>query len=204
MSKESTSKELKSKKHESQNQKSTRNLFIFITGFVCVVALLFNAQRVLAHEGITVGEYTIEIGWLSEPPIVGQQNAIVVNVSTTSDEQPVEDVSGLTVTVSYGGQEKLLTLQPLGEDTPGQFIAPVLPTVPGQYALKLGGSLGGTPADVEVEPEEVAPADTLQFPSTESTDPSASAAAVNWMNYLSLLVGLIALVLAVMALQKRS
>ena len=183
---------------------SKRNLFIYIAGFVCVMSLLFNSQRVLAHEAITVGEYTIEIGWLSEPPIVGQQNAIVVNVSRTSDAQPVEDVSGLTVTVSYGGQEKLLTLQPLGEDTPGQFIASILPTVPGQYALKLGGSLGGTPADVEVEPEEVAPADTLQFPSIESTDPSASAGVVYWQNYLSLLIGLIALVLAVMALQKRS
>ncbi len=181
---------------------SKRNLFI--AGLVSLVALLFNAQRVLAHEGITIGEYTIEIGWLSEPPIVGQQNAIVVNVSRTSDEQPVEDVSGLTVTVSYGGQEKLLTLQPWGEDTPGQFIAPILPTVPGQYTLKLGGSLGDTPADVEVEPEEVEPADTLEFPSIESTNQNAGTAAVNWMNYLSLLVGLIALVLAVMALQKRS
>jgi hypothetical protein len=159
---------------------------------------------VLAHEAITVGEYTIEIGWLNEPPIAGQQNAIVVNVSRTSDEQPVEDVSGLTVTVSYGGQEKLLTLQPLGEDTPGQFIAPILPTVPGQYMLKLGGSLGDTPADVEVEPEEVEPADTLEFPSIESTNQSASTAAMNWLIYLSLLIGLIALVLAVMALQKRS
>jgi hypothetical protein len=179
-----------------------RNLLI--AGLACLIALLFNAQMVLAHEAITVGDYTIEIGWLSEPPIVGQQNAIVVNVSTTSDEQPVEDVSGLTVTVSYGGQEKLLTLQPLGEDTPGQFIAPILPTVPGQYTLKLGGSLGDTPADVEVEPEEVEPADTLQFPSIESTNQSASTAAMNWLIYLSLLIGLIALVLGVMALQKRS
>ena len=169
---------------------SKRNLFI--AGFVCLMALLFNAQGALAHEAVTIGDYTLEIGWLSEPPIVGQQNAIVVNVFTTSDEQPVEDISGLTVTVLYGGQEKLLTLQPLREDTPGQFTAPILPTVPGQYTLKLGGSLGGTPADVEAEPEEVAPADTLQFPSVESTDQSASAAAVNWMNYLSLLIGLIA------------
>src|SRR6186997_1097056 len=114
-----------------------RNLSI--AGLICLIALALNFQLALAHQSITVGDYTLEIGWLSEPPIVGQQNAIVVNVSTTSGGQPVEDVSSLTVTVSYGGQDKTLTLQPLGEDTPGQFVAPIVPTVPGQYTIKLGG-----------------------------------------------------------------
>ncbi len=148
-----------------------KKLFI-IGGLLAIIALVLNFQLAFAHESITVGDYTIEVGWLSEPPIVGQQNAIVVNVST-SDGQPVEDVSGLTVAVSYGGQNKTLTLQPLGEDTPGQFIAPILPTIPGQYTLNLGGKLGDT--DVKV---------------------------LNWLIYLSLLIGLIALGLGIMALRK--
>jgi hypothetical protein len=166
------------------------------------IAVLISYQTVFAHESITVGDYTVEVGWLSEPPIVGQQNAIVVNVSTTSDEQPVEDVSSLTVTVSYGGQEKALTLQPLGEDTPGQFVAPILPAVPGQYTVKLGGALGDTTVDAEVEPEEVQPASTLQFPSVASEEQSANLGVLNWLIYISLLIGLIALVLGVMALRK--
>ncbi len=174
-------------------------------GLLSIVALLLNFQLALAHETITVGEYTLEIGWQSEPPIVGQQNAIVVNVSTTSDEQPVEDVSSLTVTVSYGGQDKTLTLQPLGEDTPGQFIAPILPTVAGQYTLKLGGSLGDTAVATQVDPEEVQPADALAFPSVasaESAQQSVDLGMMNWLIYLSLMVGLIALVLGVMGLRK--
>ena len=174
----------------------------FSAGLFAIVALLLNFQLAFAHESITVGDYTVEVGWLSEPPIVGQQNAIVVNVSTTSDEQPVEDVSSLTVTVSYGGQEKALTLQPLGEDTPGQFVAPILPSVPGQYTVKLGGALGDTTVDAEVEPEEVQPASTLQFPSTASEEQSANLGVLNWLIYISLLIGLIALVLGVMALRK--
>ena len=169
-----------------------------------LILLILNFQLALAHESITVGEYTVEIGWLSEPPIVGQQNAIVVNVSTTADKQPVEDVSTLTVTISYGGQNKILTLQPLGEDTPGQFVAPILPTVPGEYTVILGGKLGNTAADAETHVEEVQPANTLQFPSVNSEQQSIDLGVMNWLIYLSLLIGMIALVLGVMALRSKS
>jgi len=174
----------------------------WFAGLIAVIALVLNFQLALAHESITVGDYTLEIGWLTEPPIVGQRNAIVVNVSTTSDGQPVEDVSALTLTISYGGQSKELTLQPLGEDTPGQFVAPVLPTVAGQYTIQLGGRLGDTAVDAEVELEEVQPADTLQFPSVQSAEQSADLGMMNWLIYLSLMIGLIALVLGVMALRR--
>jgi hypothetical protein len=169
---------------------------------LALIALLTGYQTALAHETITAGDYEIEIGWLSEPPVVGQQNAIVVNVSdmSTAEARPVEDVSSLTVTLSYGGQSKTLTLAPLGEDTPGQFVAPVLPTIPGQYTLILGGKLGDTAVDAQVEPEEVAPADTLEFPS--AAPQSADLGLMNWLIYLSLLIGLIALVLGVMALRR--
>lgn len=171
---------------------------------IALLAILTSYQIVFAHESITIGDYTVEIGWVNEPPIVGQQNAIVVNVSTTKDNQPVEDVSGLTVAVSYGGQNKTLTLQPLGEDTPGQFVAPILPTVPGQYTVNLGGKLGDTPVKQDVQPEEVQSADVLQFPSVTAADQSASLGMMNWLIYISLLIGLIALVLGVMALRKSS
>jgi hypothetical protein len=176
--------------------------FYLTACLLALIALLTRYSIVFAHESVTVGDYTVEIGWVNEPPLVGQQNAIVVNVSTTSDEQPVEDVSALTVTVAYGGQNKTLTLQPLGEDTPGQFVAPILPTVPGQYTVSLGGKLGETDVKVDVEPEEVEAADVLQFPSAASGEQGASLGLMNWLIYLSLLIGLIALVLGVMALRK--
>jgi hypothetical protein len=180
-----------------------RKPFILAAYLITVIALLTSYSIVFAHESITVGDYTLEVGWLSEPPVVGQQNAIVVNVSM-GEEQPVEDVSGLTVAISYGGQDKTLTLQPLGEDTPGQFIAPILPTVAGQYTIKVGGTLGDTAVSTQVDPEEVQSADTLQFPSVASAQQNADLGVINWLIYLSLLIGLIALVLGVMALRKSS
>ena len=103
--------------------------------------------------------------------------------------------------VSYGDQNKTLTLQPLGEDTPGQFVAPILPTIPGQYTVNLGGKLGDTDVKVDVQPEEVQAADVLQFPTAASTQ-SANPGMMNWLIYLSLLIGLVALILGVMALRK--
>ena len=141
-----------------------------LAGLFAFIVLILNFQFALAHEYITVGDYTLEVGWLNEPPVVGQNNAIVVHVSTTSDGQPVEDVSSLTVTISYGGQEKTLTLEPVDEHSPGQFMAPIVPTVPGQYTVQFGGRLDETTfVDVHVESEEVQPAETLQFPVEANT-----------------------------------
>src|SRR5574339_679914 len=91
---------------------------LLLAGLFAFIALILNFQLVLAHESITVGDYTLEFGWLNEPPVAGQNNAIVVHVSTTSDDQPVEDVSSLTLTISYGGQSKTLMLQPVDEHSP--------------------------------------------------------------------------------------
>ena len=177
---------------------------LWTASLIALIALTLNFQLALAHESVTVGDYEIEYGWLNEPVIVSQQNAIVVNVSDTGggEAQPVEDVSALTVTVSYGGQSKTLTLQPLGEDTPGQFVAPILPTVPGKYTLTFGGKLGDTDVRADVEPEEVETADALQFPSPNSTEQNADLGKMNWLIYLSLMIGLIALVLSVIALRQ--
>lgn len=116
----------------------------------------------------------------------------------------MEDVSSLVVTVSYGGQEKKLTLQPLGEDTPGQFAAPLLPTVPGQYTILLGGQLGDTPVDARVEPEEVESADTLQFPSADSSAQNTGTGLADWLTWLAVLLGLVGIGVGVTALRKAS
>lgn len=176
-----------------------KRIFNF-TGLMVLITLFANVQTALAHETVKAGNYELEVGWLNEPPVVGQQNAIVVNVSDTSSgtAQPVQDISVLTVTVSYGDQNKLLTLQPLGEDTPGQFVAPILPTLAGQYTISLGGKIGATDVNTQVEPEEVRSADTLQFPLFD-IKPGVS---TDWLAWLGVLLGLIGIGLAITAMRK--
>jgi hypothetical protein len=167
------------------------------------LALILNTQSVLAHESITVGDYTIEVGWLSEPPIVGQHNAFVLNVSRKSDGQPVEDISSLTLTISYGGQEKSLTPEHVNELSHGQFMAPVVPTVPGQYTLIIGGRLDETTfVDVHMEPEEVQPADTLAFPNVASTE-NAGFGLTEWLAIAGFVSGLAALIISLLNMRNR-
>lgn len=177
------------------------NKKISITGCLIVfVSLILSYQIALAHETVTVGDYELEIGWVDEPPVAGQKNAILISVLNTSTGEPVDELPSLTVTVSYGGQEKQLTLQPMGEDTPGQFVAPLLPTIPGQYTVLFGGQLGDTPIDAHVEPEEVEAADTLQFPSVE---PAVEDRGGEWLSWLAVFLGLVGAVLGTTALLRK-
>ena len=79
---------------------------------LCLAALMlltFGVGIASAHTTVKSGPYAIEIGWVSEPPIIGQMNAIVVNVSNLSSSgasTPSQDsVLDLVVTISYGGPE---------------------------------------------------------------------------------------------------
>lgn len=174
-----------------------RKIIFISIWMIGLFVFLISPQNVLAHESIEAGDYEIEIGWLDEPPIAGQKNAIVVNVVDTSSgtEQPVEDVSSLTVTVSYGGQSKLLRLEPLAPNAPGKFVAPILPTLAGEYKLTFGGKLGDTEVNAEGYPEEVEAADTLEFPSTQAGN--------NWLVWASFLIALLGMGFGVTALLKR-
>lgn len=131
---------------------------------LALFAIILTFGVALAHTIVHVGNYDIEVGWMNEPPITGQRNAIVVNVSDTTATDAVVDISQLTINVTYGGQTKTLELQPVSEDSSNQYIAPILPTIAGQYSIHLGGKLGDSDVNVDVQPEEVVSSDTLAFP----------------------------------------
>jgi hypothetical protein len=131
-----------------------------------------------------------------------------VNVSSgdTSDPQNAQiDISGLIVDVVYGGETKTLTLQPLGEDTPGQYVAPILPTRAGQYTIRLSGNLGdSTNISGEVHPEEVQPAEVLEFPQAAGTQAqTGDLGLAGWLAVVGIAAGIAGLVVALVALRKK-
>jgi hypothetical protein len=180
------------------------NRKVLVIGVMLVtLATLFSFQTAFAHTTIHVGNYDVEVGWVDEPPIVGQRNAVVVNVTNNSAADAQVDISKLTVDVSYGGQTKTLTLQPLSEDTKNQYVAPILPLVAGQYTVQLRGQLDTTNISSDVTPEEVVPAETLAFPSTaNSQTPAGGGGASEWLSIVALVVGLAGLIVAWMAFRK--
>ena len=81
-------------------------------------------------------------------------------------------------------------------------MAPILPTVPGEYEVIFEGILGDTAVEAKTHVEEVQPIDTLAFPVEDSSE--LSSGAPDWLIWLSLLMGLIGVGLGVTALRKSS
>jgi len=174
-------------------------------GLALLLALALGPARVArAHETVTVGDYAVEYGWVNEPAVAGQPNAVVINVGPESANP---DVSGLTVQVVFGPETKALTLQPLGENTPGQYIAPLTPTRPGTYTIHLGGSIGATAFNTDVKPEEVQTADVVQFPvaaAGQASDAGGSAMSIaGLLGVAGFFLGALGTVLGAIALARR-
>ena len=187
------------------------NVFRLLFVFAMLVVLLLPVSSVSAHTSFPSGPYIVEIGWLNEPPVAGQPNAIVVNLSAAnqaSSSAPVKmDYSGLTLQVAYGGQSKLLTLQPQSEDTPYNLMGVMTPAVMGKYTVtvngKLGGDLGSTPVSITMQPEEVVGLDSVQFPNLAQGQTSQSSAS-GWMPVAGLAAGILGILLGVIALMRKS
>jgi hypothetical protein len=179
---------------------------LWLTGLLLLFVPILHVGTALAHESITVGDYEIVVGWVTEPPIAGQMNGIEIHVSDTSTgtEQPVEDVSSLTLSVAYGGQAKTLTLEAMGEESPGQFTASLIPTIPGEYMVRFGGTLGDTPVDAETHIHEVQPVESLAFPDAESPQQETNSFGMTeWLAILGFLSGLAGLILSLLNMRNR-
>ncbi len=184
---------------------SKHNLSLRAASLVLALALAVSFFSLAsAHQTVTIGEYDVEYGWYSEPAVAGQPNAVVLNLNLTGAKGPTDvDTAGLKVEVRFGGQSKVLTLQPLGEDTPGQFLAPITPMRPGTYTIHLSGQIGKTTFNNDVAPEEVQTADLVQFPVQQAAtaDPLGMA---GWLGILGIILGLGGILLGVMGLFRRS
>ena len=182
----------------------TKKSLLLPATLLASIALLLSFGVALAHTTVHAGKYTIEVGWLDEPPVVGQRNAVVVNIADSGDATKTVDVSKLLVSMSYGGQSKALTLQPLSEDTTNQYVAPLLPMIPGLYTVQLRGQVGdGTDVNLDVQPEEVVPVDALAFPNVPAGSQGQDGFGLTtWLAGGALLLALVALALSIVALRR--
>lgn len=175
---------------------------------LAAILLTINAATTLAHTRVEVGPYAIVVGWLVEPPIVGERNALVVEIS--EGETPVADAeSDLRAELVYGAQTFRTNLNPT--DDPGVYTATVFPTVRGQYAVRLFGTLGDLEIDETIEPEEVFSADRIQFPEPLPDTRELERQIITLedelqttrtFSYIALVIGLLGVVIAVVAILK--
>lgn len=142
--------------------RNAKMLFLWGTAvFLAIIGLTQSTNIALAHTRVEVGPYAIVIGWLQEPPIVAERNALTIEI--TEDEQPVSGAEAtLDVEVFYAGRTWRVNMNPT--ETPGVYTAVLFPTVRGTYTTRIFGTLADTDIDVELDPEEVLPGSNLQFP----------------------------------------
>ena len=132
------------------------------------------------HTVDAVGEYRVEIGWMNEPVVSGETNAIefYVNplipcpdiseaIKCAESQEFQNGVSGLKNTVKmkliYKGDSIVLPLSP-DHNIPGKYYAFVNPTVSGFYQANVLGTIVDTPISLSMHPPKVAERAYIEFP----------------------------------------
>jgi hypothetical protein len=129
---------------------------------LAILPLLFVAlPQAYAHTEIEQGDVIIVAGWGVEPPLQGQANAVVLEV-TQGGDPATNALQNAEVTIRKGGLTKVLDLTP-GEEA-GTYRADVIPTQLGQYSIEIKGNVAGQDFDGSVEIEDVGDARSLNFP----------------------------------------
>jgi hypothetical protein len=140
--------------------------FVFCTSYTHVS---------FAHTSKTFGNTTIEIGWLTEPPLATDLNSVTVQVNKESngEQSPVLNaLANLTISVKYGTISKPLDFQP-SPTTDGGYEAKILPTRVGPYILVAQGDVKGQKVDGEFKIEDVESKSIFSFPDS-SIDTTSS------------------------------
>ncbi len=125
-----------------------RLLHFFLLAVVVTSTTLGVAGSARAHGHREVGEHEWTVGWTDEPAFVGFKNAVQLTLAHHGGDQPVEGAEkGLEVVVSIGGREtEPLELRTVF-DSPGEYRADLIPTVPGDYTFRFTGTLEGEEID---------------------------------------------------------
>lgn len=135
-----------------------------------IVPLIFASigfRPAFAHNETVVGDVKIVAGWGIEPPLVGQLNTIELIVTRESDDRPITNAfASVDITIRKGGVSKPLEFRP-GEEA-GTYVADIIPTQLGQYAITFSGTIAGQRINSQVEIEDAEDASRLNFPEGSS------------------------------------
>jgi len=132
------------------------------------------------HTVDAVGEYRVEIGWMNEPVVSGETNAIEFYVSPLiacpeiseaikcAESQEFQNgISDLRKTVKikliYKDESITLPLSP-DHNIPGKYYAFVNPTVSGFYQANILGTIVDTPISLSMHPPKVDERAYIEFP----------------------------------------
>jgi hypothetical protein len=154
-------------------RKFTARLLIVVTLLMIVAALPAHA-----HEHREVDGYTLAFGWRAEPALAGMMNGPEVFISEAGAAEdavfPEDTVVDLQAEITFGDQTTTVEFRQEWQ-SPGHYIAELVPTLPGDYTFRLTGTIGESTIDevftsADGEFSTVEPSSDVMFPVMGSTD----------------------------------
>ncbi|MCA1554027.1 MAG: hypothetical protein LC737_06585 [Chloroflexi bacterium] len=141
-----------------------------VASMACALVITLLASGLaLAHEQRVVGKYRLVVGFVNEPALSSQPNAIDFRVTVSDTQKPVEGLDKtVKVEVQYGGKTLPLTLRArFGQ--PGAYAADFIPTRAGTYIFHFTGQIEDTKIDEKFESgpgrfNDVEDTTKMQFP----------------------------------------
>jgi hypothetical protein len=149
---------------------------VFGVAVLAVLLVPLLALPASAHGEHKVANYTLVVGFGTEPAYAGVTNSVQVIISNNG--KPVTDAKGLKVAVTTGDAEpRQMALEPYfgeGRGEQGDYRAFFIPTAPGAYTFKLTGTLGGKKLNNSYTSgkdgfDEVTDPAEVQYPAAEPT-----------------------------------
>jgi len=144
----------------------TKEILVIGSFLLSVLVIAGHPNVSFAHTSKTFGNTTVEVGWLTEPPLVSDLNSITiaVNKAVGGNQTPVINaLSNLSASVKFGTITKQLDAQP-SPTTDGEYDAKIIPTRVGPYSVLLKGDIKGQKVDSEFKIEDIESKGTLSFP----------------------------------------
>ena len=141
----------------------------------------FGISSAFAHTTIQVEQYEIEVGWGDEPPVIGLQNTLVVEIRELGEKEGIRSAitgafKNLEASVVSGGSTKSLDMN--SDPIPGVYYAKIIPTKTGTMSVKLIGELNGLEIDVIIPVEDVESQSILQFPPVSGSSSAGEIGAI--------------------------
>ena len=149
---------------------------------IILVLLIISSSIGIAygHTVDAVGDYRVEIGWMNEPVVSGETNAIEFyasplitcpeipeSIKCAESQEFQNGIEGLKKTVKmqliFKDETITLPLSP-DHDIPGKYYAFVNPTISGFYQANMLGQIEDTPISLSMHPPKVAERAYIEFP----------------------------------------
>lgn len=132
-----------------------------------LLSVIVLLPPVHAHTTVAVESYSIEVGWGTEPPVVGYRNSIVFYISEQGESEGVSAgvrnaFGDLDAVIKFGGVTKPLDIN--ADVKSGHYFANIIPTRTGTYSVELSGTIGDSAVSVDVPVEDAENTAILDFP----------------------------------------